>query len=76
MVNVNEFNNIMDALRVIRCGGINIFHQRIYPEEDMEYGYVDDKWNQLLVNPFEYLSYLDDIEKQRLIDWINEIIVN
>ena len=74
MVGIDEFNGIFCALRIIRNGGFDIFHKRIYPNEDPKYGYVYEKWSEFCAYPFNYLLYLDEMEKHLLMEWINELI--
>jgi len=73
MIGENEFDTIFRALRSIRNSGFDFFHKRIYPNEDPKYGYVYEKWSEFCAYPFNYLLYLDGLEKQLLLEWINEL---
>lgn len=73
MIGENEFDTIFRALRAIRNSGFDFFHKRIYPNEDPKYGYVYEKWSEFCAYPFNYLLYLDGLEKQLLLELINEL---
>ena len=73
-MNVNDITKFFRAYGNIRYSNFNVFHQKLYPNEDPAYGYAEEKYIMCRDNPIQYWLSLDDDIRNLVLNWINEIL--